>query len=124
MVKSEGNQYAFDKSVNQSSYISRAFYKSAQRVYGGLNIRPDEEHQHADDGIGHGRDYRNEPRAAEEGYHVGKSYLIKSVVQRRDPESDNDTAENSHLKRFDTDNICDRAFGKRVVLKLSRYDKK
>ena len=115
MVQSEGDQYAFDKSVHQRSHIPRVAHKVAESVDSGLDIRPDEKHQHADGGVGDGGDYRNEPRAAEKRYDTRQADLVEAIVQRRNAESYDDTAENAHFKRGYTDDIRHRPLGKRAV---------
>ena len=98
VVQTEGNEYTFNKAVNQRSHVARAQYQIAEGVNRALDIGPDKEHKHSHDKIRDGGYNGNKSCAAEEGDGVGQLYFIQAVMQPGHAKTDYNASENAHLQ--------------------------
>lgn len=106
VMQTKRNQCSFNNTIDPCAGITGFQYKLTQLCNACLNHRPYIEHSNTYDEIDNTGDDRNKSRSAEEGKHLRQLDLIESVVQCRNAETYNNTAENAHLKRGDTQYGC------------------
>ena len=97
MVKTKWDQRTFDDTENKSSQITGSGYQTAESVNTLLNNRPYKEHENTYKHINNGADNRHKTASAEKGQRIWKLNGMETIMQCRNSETDNNTAEYTHL---------------------------
>ena len=104
VVKSERNQQTLHQTVYPCSCITGFQNYVSYCINSGLDYRPDKVHQNTDSCVNQCGDDWNKSGTSEERKHLWQFDLIESIVQCRNTQTYDNTAEYTHLKGGDTTN--------------------
>ena len=97
MVESEWDQKSFHQTIDPGSCVTGFQNHISYCVDSCLDDRPDEVHQNTNTCVNKSGDNRNESCTTEEGQYLRQFNFIEPVVQCRNTQTYNNTAEYTHL---------------------------
>ena len=110
VVKPEGNKRTFNDTEDERTHITRAGNKTAELKDNVLRNRPNEGHGNTDEHENNRRNNGDKARAAEEAQGIGEHNLMILVMKPGYADTDDDTAEHTHLQRGDAAAVGDGTF--------------